>query len=164
MNATRYVALVANVAIVVVTGCIVLFLGPYIAQSRPGAEYHPGDLLEFAGDLKLNVPHSVVLFLDSRCSHCNASFRFYRRLVSARDESGAGAKIIAVTGEDEPSLARHLADNGLVLNAVHHLNRVPTRLKVTPMVLLVDESGRVVHTWVGRLSASAEQTLLRYVR
>lgn len=164
MKPKRYLILAANITIVLVTLGVVLSVALFQARSRHVPQYQPGEALEFVGELSPKAPRMVLLFLNSSCRYCNASIPFYRRLVSARNHSAVLTTVIAVTAEDATFLQEHLAQQGLRLDGVRQLRKAPTKLSVTPVVLLVDMAGHVLRTWAGRLGQSQEDEVLRSVR
>jgi hypothetical protein len=156
----------ANVAIIVVAlllGAVVVkkFLLPAAPQSPP----------EISAGTKVSLPgvdwgrngRTLVLVLQKGCHFCSESAPFYQRLV--RETSGQpGLHLVAVLPQGVDEAKEYLSGLNVPLPEV--VQSQPRELGVsgTPTLILVNESGAVIKSWVGKLAAGQETEVLNKVR
>jgi hypothetical protein len=141
----------ANGAFII--ACAVLV---YVALTRPGepevvparSGFADGQLLDGPEILAKRGNRFVFVGVQSSCQFCTASMDFYRRLAAAVEESG----LQLVVGSREPaSVTKSYLEE-------HSVHGVP--IPATPVLLMVDTSGVVSGSWLGRLSPAQEEEIL----
>jgi len=139
------------------------FLATPAAPSDGSAYYSPGEGIPPIDGVNFsNGATNLVLIVSSTCRFCTESMPFYRRVVESRNSSGARVQLVVLGQESRASLLEYLASHAFVADVVISVGG-NSGLKVnrTPAILQTDGSGRILRTWNGRLSTSAEEAVLR---
>jgi peroxiredoxin len=151
---------------------------------------HPGDLfptitIDRAGGGTITVPSAfdggfgVVLFYrGSWCPYCNAQLSQFQR--AADDLAGAGARVVALSVDDEPTTQALIDKHGLSFPIGHSADAAqisaatgafvdPERGYLQSTGFVLDPSGRVVVSVyssgaIGRLVPADVLGLIRYLR
>lgn len=107
--------------------------------------------------------NTLLLVLSKDCRFCTESVPFYQKLNQELAQNPA-VKIAAVFPQDVSTSQDYLKTNRLEINQVYQAN--PSSLDVggTPTMLLIDENGKVVETWFGKLVTDEEQKVLNRLR
>jgi thioredoxin-related protein len=164
---------IANIAIILV--CIIAaavlidrnvykFL-PMSTQRQPGAppEAAKGDTFAALRDvIPAGTQKALVVAVSPTCHFCNDSMPFYKQLIDKRNESNSPVKVIAaVPGDDaKEAEAKHFADAGTQPDAMVHVDFSTIKVPGTPTLLLVDNQGKVLDVWVGKLDPDREREVL----
>ncbi|HEX3529279.1 MAG TPA: hypothetical protein VH988_19655 [Thermoanaerobaculia bacterium] len=157
----------ANIAIILV--CIIAagilvrnnFFPPKPAGAPPEAA--KGETLaELRGVVPAGSNTALVMALSPTCHFCNDSMPFYKQLVDKRNESKSTVKVIAAVpaAEAQATEQKNLADHGVQADAVVHVDFSKIKVPGTPTLLLVDNQGKVLDVWVGKLDPSREKEVL----
>ena len=162
---------IANLAIIVV--CVVAlsvlvnnFIYPIFPQRRPpGAppEVKKGEQFD---QLKAVVPagtdRALVVALSPTCHFCNESMPFYKQLIDQRNQKSSPVKVIAAVPAEQAKAeeAQKFASAGTQPDSMVHLDFSSIKVPGTPTVLLVDNNGKVLDVWVGKLDESKEKDVL----
>jgi thioredoxin-related protein len=106
---------------------------------------------------------TLVLVLSETCRFCDESASFYQTLLNQFSDRNK-IQFVAVFPQDAVSAKKHLAD--LNVQIVEVIQSPVSTLKVsgTPTLILVDNTGKVIDFWVGKLSASGEAALVERLR
>lgn len=151
--------------------CIIIFLvivgGNYLKgriSPRPDlSQIKIGDELSSLPGYNWNShPRTLVLALRYGCHYCEDSAPFYKRLIDL--ETSAQVKdvhIIAAFPDDAVVVQRALQIEGLSLDYIASVSFRDLKISATPTAILVDQHARVTEAWVGQLSGSEEQRLMR---
>jgi hypothetical protein len=67
-----------------------------------------------------SAPVSVLLQISSTCHFCNDSMPFYRKMMAARQASGAKIPVIVASADAVPVMQQHLADRQVSVDKVLH--------------------------------------------
>jgi thioredoxin-related protein len=83
---------------------------------------------------------------------------FYRRLTSTA--KSAGARVVAVTYENPDENRAYLSDQGVEVDAAvsNIVNSLP--IEGTPTLVLVGRDGKVINSWLGKLTEGEEKSIL----
>lgn len=119
-----------------------------------------GQSLELAG-VAWQTDRSLVLVLSANCRFCTASSPFYRNVITAT--KATGVTTIAVFPQSVLEGERYLATAGITVDRVISLEPAAIGATGTPTLLIVGKTGRVDSMWVGQLSQTAEQEVLKGV-
>jgi len=107
---------------------------------------------------------TLLLAVARDCHFCTESAPFYRRLI---DETAGrrDLRIIAIFPREGTSDgAAYLNELGVSLAEIKHAPLEAIGAKGTPTLVLVDESGRVVQSWTGRLTSAKEIEVLSRIK
>lgn len=164
---------IANIAIILV--CIIAaavlvdrnvykFL-PMSTQRQPGAppEVAKGDTFAALRDaMPAGTEKALFVAVSPTCHFCNDSMPFYKQLIDKRNQSNSPVKVIAaVPGDDaKDAEAKHFADAGAQPDALVHIDFSKIKVPGTPTLLLVDNQGKVLDVWVGKLDEAREREVL----
>lgn len=160
---------VANIAIILV--CIIAaailirnnFLQPKQQPGNRPPEAAVGDQLDA---LRPVIPagsdRAMVVALSPTCHFCNESMPFYKQLIDQRNQAGSPVKVIAAVPRDEAKAEEQqkFATAGVQPDAVVTVDFASIKVPGTPTILLVDNQGKVLDVWVGKLDASGEKEVL----
>lgn len=156
----------ANIAIILV--CIIaagILIRNNFFPPRPAGppEAAKGETFaELRGVVPAGSNTALVMALSPTCHFCNDSMPFYKQLLDKRNESKSPVKVIAAVPAAEAQSAeqKNLADHGVQPDAVVHVDFAKIKVPGTPTLLLVDNQGKVLDVWVGKLNASREREVL----
>jgi peroxiredoxin len=130
-----------------------------IAAVRPTSQpkpttYQSGETVSaITGVPYAAAKRTAVLFIRSTCHYCTESMPFYQDLMKG------GARLVAISGEPQESLNAYLDEHGLSIESATVERASWPKLTGTPTLLIVDDTGRVVKSWIGLLSAPDQQAV-----
>jgi thioredoxin-related protein len=164
-NLTKKIEFVANIAIIVVAVlvCVVLVKN-YLLADRSKTD--PRDMRVAAGT-KLSLAdvdwakngQTLLLVLQKGCRYCSESAPFYQRLV--RETAGReNLRLIAVLPQETDEGKKYLSDLGLAIDEVRQAELDSVGVKGTPTLILINNAGVVVDSWVGKLPPEQESKVL----
>jgi thioredoxin-related protein len=169
---------VANIAIIVVCVIAAFFLSlkirDYFAPQRaPGAPPQIEKGEKYA-QLKDAVPaganRALVVAVQPGCHFCNDSMPFYKRLLDERNQKGSAVKFVAaVPANEKPEEAKKLVSDesekfaavGAQPDRMVNLDFQAIKVPGTPTLVLVDNSGKVLNVWVGKLDSGGEKEVMK---
>jgi len=160
---------IANIAIIVV--CIIAAVVLVQNQILPRFQHPParpsevmkGDMLPALRDVvPAGTQKALVMAISPTCHFCTDSMPFYKQLLDKRNESRSPVKVIAAVPDAKVEAAEqaNLAEHGVRLDAVVHVDFNKIKVPGTPTLLLVDNRGKVLDVWVGKLDESREREVL----
>jgi thioredoxin-related protein len=151
--------------LVIVVGVAVLFALGSAYLRGPGEApqaVSPGTQLSAVAELKLApAKQTLLMFLRKDCHFCEESAGFYRRLEEQVNSAGNGTTLMAVFPAPGAGEDKYLESKGLKIP--HCTANAFSRFSVsgTPTLILVDRSGTVKQSWVGKLPAEREEEVIR---
>ena len=163
--------LVANLAIIIVA----ILLGGvlvkrYLLTNNIAFDERKADLSIPIGT-KVSLPEvdwtknsrTLLLVLSKDCRFCSESAQFYQRL--AREmEGGADIRLVAVLPQEISEGKKYLSDLGVSVNEIKQSSLGSLGVAGTPTLILVNNTGEVVGSWVGRLSPDGETEVLNLLK
>jgi thioredoxin-related protein len=165
-NISKKLEVAANVAILVVAlllGVVLVkrYLAPGPPPEPPRAErLKPGDKLALEDVDWRQSKKTLVMVLSTNCHYCTESAPFYQRL--AREKSGRDdVRLLAVLPQSVEESRKYLDTNGVAVNDVRQEKSGAIRVPGTPTLIMVDSSGAVVDSWVGKLPPEKEDEVLK---
>lgn len=102
---------------------------------------------------------TLLLILSSSCQYCTESAPFYRRLTKE-----VTSHTIAVMPQSILDGQAYLDGLGVTVNEVRQESLTTLGAVGTPTLTLVNDSGVVVGSWVGKLSPEQEDEVLRWAQ
>ncbi|HKQ53675.1 MAG TPA: hypothetical protein VJT74_14970 [Pyrinomonadaceae bacterium] len=165
-NLTQRLESLANIAIIVaaVLLCFVLVKN-YLLPDR--SKDRPRDLRVPAGT-KVSLPgvdwagnkRTLLVVLQKGCHFCSESAPFYQRVI--RETAGRGdVHLIAVLPQPTDESRKYLDELGVTIDDLKQSELDAVSVGGTPTLILVDNQGVVVNSWVGKLNADNEADVLR---
>lgn len=103
---------------------------------------------------------TLLLFLNTDCSYCNASTSFYRQLIEARLARGGETRLVSLFPAPGEEAAQYLKQNRLPIEAVGDVNFNDLNLPGTPTIVLLDKGGVVKDFWVGKIPEHEEAQVI----
>jgi hypothetical protein len=160
----RTIEAVANtLSIVTCLTVIAVILSAYVPMHKVVAGFKknaPAPLIP--GIMYAASPQSLLLFLNSGCGYCQQSLPFYSRITKEAAVSRT-TKVIAVFSSTEEKPELFLSNHGISVDQIVTADFRKLAISVTPTVMLVDHSGRILDFWIGMIPQSREGSVLRHV-
>lgn len=162
----KKIELLANVAIIVVAvllgGVLVkrfLWPDPGRPQAPSPERIKPGTRLSLPGVDWGRSKQTLMLVLSTNCRFCTESAPFYQRL--AREKAGRPeVGLLAVLPQGVAESQKYLGEHGVVVDQVTQAAPGAAYAQATPTLILVDQSGTVLDSWVGKLPGPKEDEVL----
>ncbi len=101
---------------------------------------------------------SLVLVLQKDCHFCSESSPFYKTL-SEKNKGDKKIKLIAAFPQSVDEGKKYLSEQGIAVDEVRKIS-FGNGIDGTPTLVLVDEKGKVVDSWEGKLTAEEERQVL----
>lgn len=98
------------------------------------------------------------LQLQTSCHFCNESAPFYKRLIE--DVKGKDIKLVAVIPTDIEKSRSHLDKLGLTNLDVKQASLNSIQVNGTPTLILIDQKGEIINSWVGKLPPNKEAEVI----
>jgi hypothetical protein len=132
------------------------------SSGRKAAEYQPGD--KFAAVAGLDPSRSsatIVMFINSSCSHCQESGSVFHRIAQAPRTF----QVVVIGYEDLDSIRQFVATSAIVADAVITVPEGAIRFSTVPKLAVLDRRGVVRFTWSGsRQIMTSEVSILAAAR
>jgi hypothetical protein len=166
----KKIELLANVAIIVVA----LLLGAVLVKRNlpsprhqpaapPRAAIQPGTKIQLPGVDWGASEQTLLLALSERCHFCSESAGFYQRLVREKSQPDS-PRIIAVLPQEVSRGQSYLTNLGVAVDDVKQSAMSVIGVSGTPTIILVDRTGVVKESWVGKLPPEREAEVLHRLR
>jgi thioredoxin-related protein len=110
-----------------------------------------------------NAPKTLLIALSSKCDHCSESLPFYKQVTDKQSENINASHIVAIFPDTQSEVEQFTRQKDLNLDTVAGVDFQALNLIATPTVLLVDNSGKIIDFWIGKLSKDAEQEIIRAI-
>ena len=101
--------------------------------------------------------------MNTRCGYCNESIPFYKQLVEAQQSSDQNVRLVAVLPNSEVEVKQYMQQQQLNISTVPKVNLQTLKVAGTPTIILVDNGGRVLDFWVGKLPQDSEQQVIKII-
>jgi thioredoxin-related protein len=159
----------ANVAISLVCAiaAVVLIRQHFFPQSiqQPGAppQVEKGEQFDqLKSVLPAGTNKALLVAVQPGCHFCNDSMPFYKRLIDERNSKSSPVKFIAAVPSDEAKAEENqkFAAVGTQPDHMVKLDFASVKVPGTPTILLVDNTGKVLDVWVGKLDADKEKDVI----
>lgn len=159
---TQRLELLTNLAIIVAAVLLsVVLIKNYLLPDR--SKDGPRDFRIPAG-AKVFLPgvdwsnnnQTLLLVLQKGCHFCTESAAFYQRLVRE-----GHVHLVAVLPQTRDEGKKYLDDLGVAIEEVKQAQLDSINVHGTPTLILVNNQGVVMTSWVGKLSADGEAEVLR---
>ena len=168
---------VANIAIILVCAiaAVVLVRNQFFPKAQPGPGGMPQvEKGEQYDQLKAVVPagsnRALVVAVSPGCHFCTESIPFYKNIIDQRNQKNSAVKFIAaVPASEKPEEAQQLVAEetqkftagGAQPDGMVNIDFAAIKVPGTPTLMLVDNTGKVLDVWVGKLDAKGEKQVLK---
>jgi thiol-disulfide isomerase/thioredoxin len=106
---------------------------------------------------------TVVLALSNKCHFCTESAPFYQKLTRELADQKK-VRVLAVFPQDTSEGKKYLDGLNVPITEVAQATLDSLGVRGTPTLVLVDKSGKVEQSWVGRLTAERETEVFSRVK
>jgi thioredoxin-related protein len=144
--AVRWIANVATVLIVAMAGFV------FVHKGWMGSDSSERDLRSLPINYR-NAGHTLIVFVQGGCSFCDESMPFYRRLLDMRRSRG---NLQIAFAAPDLTITNYLTSQQVRPDTIIAAPRGSVPVQMTPTMVLVDQNGFVLRTWVGKLSTEQE--------
>ncbi|HEV8578812.1 MAG TPA: hypothetical protein VGX68_06970 [Thermoanaerobaculia bacterium] len=161
----------ANIAIIVVCAiAAVVLVRNQFFPPRPALPPGSPPMVEKGerfDQLKGVVPAGADRFLlvavSPGCHFCNDSMPFYKKLLDQRNEKSSPIKFVAAVPNEAAKAeeSQKFATAGAQPDSLVHLDFAAIKVPGTPTLMLVDNNGKVLDVWVGKLDERGEKEVLK---
>jgi len=161
----------ANIAIIVVCAiAAVVLIRNQFFPPRPGPPpgsppaVEKGDRFDqIKAVLPAGTSRALVVAVAPGCHFCNESMSFYKQLLDQRNQKSSPVRFIAAVPNDAAKTeeAQKFATAGAQPDSLVHLDFNTIKVPGTPTLMLVDNDGKVLDVWVGKLDESGEKEVLK---
>ena len=103
---------------------------------------------------------TLVLAVSNTCRFCTDSAPFYQQLAKSQTRT----RLVAVLPQTVEEGKRYFADLGVTVDEVKQGSLSSIGVTGTPTLILVNDDGIVVDSWVGRLAPEQEAEVLSKAR
>jgi thioredoxin-related protein len=165
-NLHKRVELLSNIAIIIVAILLgSILVNRYLLPASPKPEVveemriKPGMKLSLAGVEWEQSDQTLLLVLSTNCHFCTDSAPFYQRLTQPPSVRGK-VRIVAVLPQSTDEALKYLNDHGIAVDDIRQAAPVAVHASATPTLILVDRTGSVIESWVGKLSAEKEAEVM----
>jgi hypothetical protein len=108
---------------------------------------------------------TLLFALRYGCIHCERNMELYREIQTKLRKSSSEVQLLSIF-PDDTFVAQHDIDihglHGMPILA--NVNFDKLHLSGTPTLLLVDNHGAILHSWVGELSKEQQASLMQFVQ
>jgi hypothetical protein len=126
---------------------------------QPGLE-RGGQLTNLAFGKQNGVKHAqLILAMSTTCHFCEESIPFYNKLSDGLRNTSGSPTFVALFRESTEQVSAFSQQRGLTVSTVAAVDFRTLHVAGTPTIILLDESGKVVDFWVGKLSTEEEQAV-----
>ena len=153
----------ANVAIILVAGLLgYVLLDRYVFHKPPGERptIAAGEKIPLTDVDWQRNGRTLVLVVQKGCHYCTESAPFYQRLARQAEQSGK-VHLIAVLPQSRVEAADYLRGIGVTIADVREAKLPAIKVRGTPTLLLVSNTGVVEKAWIGKLPANRESEVLQ---
>lgn len=156
----RRIELITNISIILVA----VLLGYFLVQKLFFTNRNePASSKEIARGTKLSVPDvdwqgnqkTVLLALQKGCKFCTESMPFYKTLIEKSKQKGV--RLVAVLPNSHEESVQYLKENGVEIQEVKQAQLDSIDVRGTPTLILVNDKGEVLNSWIGKLPAQKER-------
>lgn len=158
----KRVELLANLAIIVVAlllGAVLVkrYLWPGTPQREAveRAQIKPGDKLSLPGLDWNKGDRTLLLVLSTTCRFCTESAPFYQRLAQEKTRN-TNVNLVAILPQTVSESQKYLNDLGVSVDEIRQATPDAVKAVATPTLIIVDRTGAVIDSWVGKLPAEKE--------
>lgn len=103
---------------------------------------------------------TLVLAISSTCHYCSESTPFYQRLSKELGDT----RLVVVMPQPVEEGQKYISKAGIAVEDVRQAQFTEIGVKGTPTLILVDDAGNIIKSWIGKLAESQEADVLNQLR
>ena len=159
----KKIEVLANVAIVLVAFSIVGVLLYKCSPNKPQTpELKIGGQFSLPGANWSNHKQTLVLLLQKSCHFCVESAPFYQKLSTA-SRAQTQTRMLAVLPNPVDEAKNYLKELGIEIADIRQADLGALGVAGTPTIVLVNDQGTIIESWVGKLKPEEEEKILQKV-
>ena len=164
IRVSKKIELIANVAIIVVAcllaGVLVknYYLGKSIEETNNAQSDHNLNGKQLSSlniDWRQNQ-QTLILAISTTCHFCSESGSFYQRLT----RKATNTHLLAVLPQTVEEGKQYLSGLGVPIRDIRQEKLDSFGVQGTPTLILVDDKGTIISSWVGKVNEQTEQEIL----
>lgn len=159
----EFLANLAIVAVALVLGAVLVKRYLWPATPHPvavgRAQIKPGTKLSLPGVDWNKRDRTLLLVLSTTCRFCTESAPFYQRLAQEKAKN-TSVNLVAVLPQTVGESQKYLNDLGVSVDDIRQAPLDAVKAVATPTLIMVDRTGLVSESWVGKLPAEKEVEVL----
>jgi hypothetical protein len=162
---SRTIELTTNIAIITVAILLGIVLVKNYLLSGPKPDSGPSLIIPAGTRISLQEVNwaakkrTLLMALSDSCHFCTESADFYKKLAQERAKSN-DVRIIAVLPQQVSAGQAYLNKLGVSVDEVRQSPLDAVGVKATPTLILIDDTGVVTASWVGKLPPEKEVELV----
>lgn len=150
----------SNIAIIIVAFLLSsIFVGRYLSsdttKSSISESIKVGTKLPLPNVDWNKTDKTLLLAISTSCRYCTDSLPFYKKLVQQKNERN-NFKLIVITPQNINEAQHYLSENGIEVDEVRQAVLSEINVRATPTLIVLDNVGAVVNSWVGKLPPTKE--------
>jgi thiol-disulfide isomerase/thioredoxin len=168
----KKIEIAANIAIIIVATllCGVLIKKHIISPPTPPANaLIANNQFQLQAGTKLSLPgidwqknsQTLLLVLSTTCHFCSESAPFYQQLVKELD---GNTHVVAVLPQSVSDSRGYLNRLGVAVDDIQQAEMSSLGVRGTPTLILANDKGVVMDSWVGKLPNDEQAKLINRVR
>lgn len=165
-NVAKKIELITNVSIIVVSVVLCVFIVQFfvLGKKSSGPKDVPvGSKISVEGVNFNKSKHTLLAGLSTNCKYCSDSSPFYKRLLDAT-ANRSDVQVVALFSQSVDEAKKYVDSNGAPFKDVKQVSLSSLKLPGTPTLILVDNNGQVVKSWVGMLTPDREAEVLNSIK
>jgi redoxin len=119
----------------------------------------PGTKLSLSGLDWEKGDKTLLMVLSTSCRFCTESAPFYQRLMQQK-AGRADVRLVAVLPQSVGEAQQYLSTHGISVDEIRQAAPGAAYARATPTLIIVDRTGSVIESWVGKLPAEKEAEVL----
>lgn len=167
----KRIELLANISIILVAALLgIVLVKSYLLTNTPKpkpAASSTGSNQLRAGT-NISIPdidwskngQTIVLAISDGCHFCSESAPFYQRLWTERRNT----HLVAVLPQPVEESKKYLNGLNVSIDDVRQVPLASFGVTSTPTLILVNDKGAIINSWVGKLTADREREVLASLR
>lgn len=166
-NIPKKIEIASNIAIIVVALLFgAVLVSRYLLPSAPPkSSVAETDSIKVGTKLPLSdvdwskSEKNLVLVLSTNCHFCSESTPFYQKLAQQKAQRG-GVRLITVMPQTVNEAQHYLSEHNISVDEVRQTSLNTVNVRGTPTLIVVDNAGAVVQSWVGKLPPEKEAEVI----
>jgi len=126
------------------------------ANRRANTQIPPGTKVSIDGVDWAKNGQTLVLVLSDQCHFCGESAPFYQRLVREHGKT----RLVAVVPQTVDRGRRYLNKLDVTVDDVKQASFGSLGVRGTPTLILVDNNGSAIKSWIGKLAPNVEAAVI----
>ena len=105
---------------------------------------------------------TLLIVLSTTCHFCTENVPFYQKLAQQFNKKEE-LKLMAVFPQQQSVAKDYLSNNKIAINDIFQIVPSEIGVKGTPTILLLDNEGKVIQAWLGKIPASEEEKIIKEI-